>query len=60
MKNKIILVCGDPHSINSEIIYKIWNKLSLRLKKNIYLIGNYNLILAQLRKFKKKKYSYKS
>ena len=33
MKNKIILA-GDPNSINSEIIYKSWNKLNAKVKKN--------------------------
>ena len=31
MNNKIIIVCGDPFSINSEIIYKTWNKLNTKL-----------------------------
>ena len=26
MKKKIILISGDPNSINSEIIYKSWKK----------------------------------
>ncbi len=54
MKKKIIIVCGDPHSINSEIIYKTWNKLNSKLRKNIFLIGNYDLILSQIKKLKKK------
>ena len=37
MKNKIILLSGDPNSINSEIIYKTWKKLSnSQKKKNIF------------------------
>ena len=28
MKKKIILVFGDPNSINSEIIFKSWKKLN--------------------------------
>ena len=27
MNNKIIIVAGDPNSINSEIIYKAWKKI---------------------------------
>lgn len=27
MKNKIILIAGDPNSINSEIIYKSFKKI---------------------------------
>lgn len=54
MKKKIILVLGDPNSINSEIIFKSWKKLSTSLKKRIYIIANYNLVLSQ---FKKLNYS---
>tara|TARA_B100001057_G_scaffold291494_1_gene291521 strand:- start:15176 stop:16135 length:960 start_codon:yes stop_codon:yes gene_type:complete len=50
MKKKIILVFGDPNSINSEIIFKSWNKLSGPLKKRIYLVGSYDLILSQFKK----------
>ena len=50
MKKKIILVFGDPNSINSEIIFKSWNKLNDPLKKRIYLIGSYDLILSQFKK----------
>ncbi|PDH21031.1 MAG: hypothetical protein CNB20_00160 [Pelagibacterales bacterium MED-G43] len=49
MKKKIILVFGDPNSINSEIIFKSWNKLSDQLKKRIYLVANYDLILSQFK-----------
>ena len=41
---KIILLSGDPNSINSELIYKSWKKIPISLKKRIYLITNYNLI----------------
>ena len=40
---KILIVGGDPNSINSEIIYKSWVKLPKSLKK-IYIISNYNLL----------------
>ena len=30
---KIILVTGDPNSINSEIIFKSWKKLSSKKEK---------------------------
>ena len=33
MINKILIVCGDPNSINSEIIHKTWNKLNKSQKK---------------------------
>ena len=50
MKNKIILIAGDPNSINSEIIFKSFKKLSKLLKDRIYLIGSYDLISQQLRR----------
>lgn len=49
MKNKIIIVGGDPNSINSELIFKSWMKINNSLKKNIYLISNYKLISKQLK-----------
>ena len=60
MSKKIIIISGDPNSVNSEIIYKVWKKLNKNLKKKIYLISNYNLIRKQFVKlnfkvnFKKK------
>ena len=48
MRNKIIIISGDPNSINSEIIYKSWKKINKSLKK-IYLISNVNLIKKQLK-----------
>ena len=47
---KIIIISGDPNSINSEIIFKSWKKISKSLKKKIYLISNYDLILDQSKK----------
>ena len=54
MNNKIILIAGDPNSINSEIIYKTWKKIDNKIKKKIYLIANYNLISSQYKKLKYK------
>ena len=54
MNNKIIIVAGDPNSINSEIIYKAWKKIDSKIKKKLYLIANYNLICKQYRKLKYK------
>ena len=54
MNNKILLIAGDPRSINSEIIFKTWKKLSINSKKKIYLIGNYELITKQLKILKYK------
>ena len=47
---KIILISGDPNSINSEILFKSWKKISKSLKKKIYLISNYDLIMDQSKK----------
>lgn len=51
---KIIIIAGDPNSINSEIIFKVWKRLSNSIKKKIFLIANYNLIKAQAKKIKSK------
>ena len=49
---KIIIVSGDPNSINSEIILKSWKKINNSLKKKIYLVSNFNLIKDQAQKLK--------
>ncbi len=51
-KRKIIIVSGDPNSINSEIIVKCWKKLNKSLRERIFLISNYNLMTQQIRKLK--------
>ena len=45
---KIVIIAGDPNSVNSELIIKAWNSLRIQIKKKIYIIGNYNLIKKQL------------
>lgn len=50
MKNRIIIIGGDPNSINSEIIYKVWKRLSQNEKKNIFLLASFDLIRAQYKK----------
>lgn len=57
MKKKIILISGDPNSINSEIIYKCWKKIPKNQKNKIILLSNYNLIQQQ---FKKLNYNIKT
>ncbi len=52
MNNKIIIITADPNSINSEIISKMWKKISNNVRKKIYLVGNYNLINQQFKKLK--------
>ena len=54
MKKKIIIIAGDPNSINSEIISKIWKIISPSVKKKIYLIANFNLINKQFKRLKSK------
>ncbi len=50
MKKKILIIGGDPRSINSEIIYKSWKKSNIATKKKIYVITNYDLFKKQLLK----------
>ena len=50
--SKIILISGDPNSINSEIIYKAWKKLSKSLRRRIYIISNFELLKKQFRNLK--------
>ena len=52
MNNKILLLSGDPYSINSELIFKTWKKLNKRTRKKIFLISNYELIKNQFKKLK--------
>ena len=47
----IIIVMGEPYSIFSEIIGKYFQKKK-KLKKYVIIIGNKNLLLKQLKKFK--------
>lgn len=49
MKKKIIIIAGEPNSINSEIIAKSWKKINKNLKKRIIIIGNYELIKCQFK-----------
>jgi 4-hydroxy-L-threonine phosphate dehydrogenase PdxA len=50
MKKKILILSGDPNSINSELIYKSWKKINNSLRKKIYLISNFNLLKKQFKK----------
>ncbi len=49
MKNLVPIIAGDPNSINSEIIAKVWKKKSHFKNINIFVIGNYSLIKKQLK-----------
>ena len=50
MKKIIILISGDPNSINSEIIFKCWKKISKNLRKKIFVISNYQLLKDQFKR----------
>ena len=50
MTKKILLISGDPTSVNTEIIFKAWKKIKYNTKSKIYLISNHKLIKAQLKK----------
>jgi 4-hydroxythreonine-4-phosphate dehydrogenase len=59
MKKIIAIVAGEPNSISSEIIFKIWKLKNLYLHKPFFVIGSFNLLNMQKRflkyKFKIKK-----
>ena len=47
MKDRIVIVAGDPNSINSEIIFKSFKKIKNNLKKfNFESIFQINLCLT--------------
>lgn len=50
MNKKIIILSGDPNSINSELIFKSWKKINSVTKKKIYFISNFNLLKKQFKK----------
>ena len=52
MKKKIIIISGDPNSINSVIIVKSWVKLKTTLKNRIVFVSNINLLKKQIKKLK--------
>ena len=49
MRNLICIIAGEPNSINSELIGKIWKKKNKFKKINLFVIGNYLLIKKQLK-----------
>jgi len=49
-KKPILIICGEPNSIFSEIIIKSYKKF--KSKKPILLIGSHNLMLSQLKKMR--------
>ena len=47
MKKIVAILAGDPESINSELIAKVWKKKQKFKNINIFIIGNLNLISRQ-------------
>ena len=39
---KIVILIGDPNSINSEILYKTWKTLSKKIRKMFILFQTMN------------------
>ena len=50
MIKPILIICGEPNSIFSEIIFKAFN--NYKNKNPIVLIGSYDLIMKQFKKLK--------
>ena len=49
MRNLIAIIAGEPNSINSEIIVKAWKKI--KIKRNLFVIGNFLLLKNQIKKY---------
>ncbi len=49
MNKKIAIILGEPNSINSELIGKIWKK-NKKIFDNVYIIGNKKLLEKQFLK----------
>ena len=49
MIKKIVILAGDPNSINAEIIFKTWKKVSKSVKKKLCVIGNLDLLNKQFK-----------
>ena len=49
MKKKVIVIAGDPSSINSEIIHKSWKKINNKFKKRIFVLSSYDLLKDQFK-----------
>ena len=52
MNSKILIICGDPNSINSEIIFKAWKQIRKLQKERVILIGNFQLLFDQAKKLR--------
>ena len=52
MQKPIAIIQGEPNSISSEIILKLWKKRKTFKHRNFFIIGNYNLLLKHKKFFK--------
>ena len=52
MKKLVAIVAGDPDSINTELIAKVWKKKSIFFNVNIFVVGNFGLIKKQFKNLK--------
>ena len=50
MSEKILLIAGDPNSVNSEIIFKSWKNLDKKIKKKLFIVGSQKLLKTQFKK----------
>jgi len=50
MINKIAIIAGEPNSISSEIIFKIWNLRNKFTHKSFFVIGNIEMLNKQKKK----------
>ena len=54
MNKPIAIIAGDPNSISSEIIFKVWKLRNKYLHKPFFIIGSINLLKMQMKKLKYK------
>ena len=47
---KLIIILNDFNSINSELLFKCWKKISKKDKKRIFIITNYSILKNQFKK----------
>ena len=52
MIKKIAIIAGEPNSISSEIIFKVWKLKNKFTHKSFFIIGNIDLLNKQKKKLK--------
>ncbi len=52
MKKPIAIIAGEPNSVSSEIIYKIWKLRKKYKHRSFFVIGSINLLKQQYKKLK--------